>query len=74
VLDALIAEAEKGKTQAAKLLLDYVRVVQGEPEAEEGMSWESMTPAQRAAARAQIFRELESIEADPPAQSAIGGE
>ena len=62
VVGALVAEAKQGKTQAAALLLKYVEVLKGADDdaPTDALDPEHMTPAQRAAVRADLLALLET--------------
>lgn len=66
----LRAQLEKGKAghvQSARFVLDWLtRLGPGAPDdaPEHTVSFEDMSPAQRAAARAQLIRELHELEAE----------
>lgn len=65
VVSAMAREAEAGKVQAGKLVLDFIRFASDVPDDggdnPEGKTPEEMTPAERAAARAELAREAEEL-------------
>jgi hypothetical protein len=62
VIAAMLREAKHGKVQAAKLLLDYLKLAQIEETDSEG----EMTPEQRAEAIAEIERWMQPGLITPP--------
>lgn len=64
LLRAHLKEAQAGKVQSARFVMDWLKLAQddGQDEAQEGKTWEQMTQAQRAAVRAKLEADLRAIE------------